>query len=67
MVAKGRFTSPCKHGEASPLAKLTAEQVLAIYDDIRRGVVIAREYGIHYNTVRLIKRGEIWKKMLAAA
>ncbi|TGV15839.1 hypothetical protein EN816_00885 [Mesorhizobium sp. M8A.F.Ca.ET.173.01.1.1] len=49
-------------GERHPLAKLTEDEVRAIYSDDRTPQsVIAREYGVSFVTVSDIKRGRSWK------
>lgn len=47
-------------GEGHSQAKLTAEQVLAIYSDPRKHMDIAEQYGISVPTVSDIKRGHTW-------
>ena len=56
MANKGRA---CR-GEAHHASKLTQVQVVAIRNDDRSFRAIARIYGIAPNTVRRVKRGEIW-------
>ncbi len=56
---KGRQRSP--KGEASPFAKLTGSQVLAIRADPRSKRVVAKEYGVTFTAVQFIRQGRTWK------
>ena len=56
MVIRNR-TCP---GERNGMAKLTAEDALAIARDPRSNAAIGRSYGVDRTTVRNIKRGENW-------
>lgn len=58
-ASKGRMRPP--RGEASPKAKLTAEQVVAIRRDTRTTRAIGRDYGVSNRHVSAIKRGEAWR------
>lgn len=51
MVTKGR------HGKS----KLTEDQVQEIRLDVRRSIIIAKEYGVHRSTINRIKSGIRWK------
>lgn len=59
MVAKNRGA----RGERAGVAKLTAEQVLAIRADPRPDAVIARSYDLSHVTVNGIKRGLHWRHL----
>jgi hypothetical protein len=58
MVAKGRNNSI--NGERNPSAKLTAEQVRAIYLDPRTNRQIAEAYGVTSSLASLIRHRKIW-------
>lgn len=64
MMRKGRHV-PRKnvHGERNPSAKLTDAQVIAIIDDPRPDIHIAKDYGVSNVAIGLIKRGEKWKHL----
>jgi len=60
-VAKGRSAN--QRGERSGLAKLTPEAVLAIMARLDAGETttnVARDFGVHRNTVLAVKTGERW-------
>lgn len=59
MVAKGRQRT--NKGEANGVTKITAAIVLAIREDNRRLVDIAKDYGLAFQHVSEIKRGLVWK------
>lgn len=48
------------HGEKSPAAKLTEDQVRAIRNDTRFQRIIAAEYNVHQMTISDIKRKKSW-------
>jgi hypothetical protein len=52
-------------GERNGFSKLTADEVRAIRRDRRVQVDIARSYGIRQTTVSEIKRGNLWKHLVA--
>ena len=54
-------------GEDSPLAKLTAEKVLAIWEQVasRPASLIAAEFGVNEITVHRIAKGQTWKHLFA--
>lgn len=52
------------NGAARASARMTREQVLAIRQDPRSYHLIAKFYGLHPNTVRRIKKGIIWHRMV---
>jgi hypothetical protein len=54
-------------GEETPAAKLSPEQVRAIFSDTRRQYDIADAYGINQGTVSDIKNRKIWKHLWAVA
>lgn len=60
MYAKGRNVPPRTRGSKHGNAKLTEEQVLSIREDTRKQADIAKEYGIHYSLVSLIKSRRKW-------
>lgn len=64
-VARGR-TAKLK-GEKNPRAKLTNEQVLAIFNDQRPFAEIAAAYEISEGPVGQIKSGKQWKHILGGA
>lgn len=64
MIAKGR--GRWARGDAHGLAKLTAEQAIAIYNDPRTIQEIAADYGIGMTAVGNIKRGETWSHATGA-
>lgn len=41
--------------------KLTETEVLSIYQDLRPNTEIARDFGVHTDTVRCIKIGKTWR------
>jgi len=55
-IDKGRLDS--RNGSNNGNAKLTDDEALAIFDDIRVNTVIAAEYGVSTGTISSIKRGE---------
>lgn len=59
MKAKGRHAST--RGELNGRAKITADDVLAIYVDHRSTREIANQYGVHISNIRLIRRGLAWR------
>ena len=62
-VSKGRHRSaPCR-GANNGRAKLTLEQVGRIRADMRSGLIIAREYGVHRSTVTDIRSGRRWANL----
>jgi len=63
MVAKGR-NKPIS-GERNPSAKLTTEQVRAIYLDPRTNVEIAAAYGVAGSLASLIRRRKVWAEATA--
>lgn len=64
MHAKGRAVSNPNYGEAHHQTKITEEQFFAIRCDPRPSETVGPEYGISGRTVRLIRRGETWKKTM---
>lgn len=66
---KGRKRQPGENinaGELNTRAKLTEEQVRAIFNDPRRGYArrdCAREYGVSVETVKSIQYGHTWKHL----
>lgn len=63
MRAKGRSNDTGPKGERSHLAKLTDEQVREIRASTEGPVAVARRYGIHRDTVRLIRQRKIWNHL----
>jgi hypothetical protein len=63
MVRKGR--NVVLKGEDSANAKLTADAVRAIREDIRFYRLIAIDYGVSETTISLIRRRLIWKHIEA--
>ena len=61
MVAKARHSHGESHG-----AKLKESQVLIIRADRRGSNTVAAEFGVAPKTVRLIRKGEIWRHLLPA-
>lgn len=57
-AAKNRMCAP--KGEASPVAKLTVDQILAIRADQRSTRAIGADYGVSNRHVSAIKRREVW-------
>ena len=55
-IRKGRNA----RGRMVPQAKLTEKQVKAIRLDTRPRKEIAKEYGLHYNTISKIRTGKRW-------
>lgn len=51
-------------GERNGKSKLTAEQVVSIFNDPRSSRDIAKDYGLGKSTVGSIKRGEAWKEAI---
>ncbi len=51
-------------GERHWSSKLTLEQVLDIYNDVREPAVIAAEYSVHKTTVHRIRSGRAWSHVL---
>jgi len=49
-----------QRGNNNSMSKLTVEKILAIRDDDRIQLEIAREYGVSQQTVSDIKRRKIW-------
>ena len=60
MRMKGRAVVPGLSGESHGSAKLSLGDVRNIRLDSRPSLDIAREYGVHYNTIRNIIRGDRW-------
>lgn len=60
MRRKGRARDTGPKGERSPLAKLNEQQVRQIRDSSDGPVAVARQFGIHRDTVRLIRQRKIW-------
>jgi hypothetical protein len=60
MVKKGRGSNGNKRGMDIGSSKLTEEQVLSIYSDNRKNVIIAKEYNVSPNAISSIKRGISW-------
>lgn len=54
-------------GEMHPQAILSAEQVMEIFNDQRKTVVIARDYGVSRGAICSIKRGKNWCHITGAA
>jgi len=52
------------YGERNHNAKLTAEQVRAIFSDTRKQAILAREYGVTDHLIALIKQKKIWRRAL---
>lgn len=66
--AKGRHpwkTNPPQGGESHWKAKLTARQVVAIFNSRRPGFILAEKYGISRAQVCAIKHGRSWSKITA--
>jgi hypothetical protein len=65
MMAKGRHTpnTGCCAGEKNPSAKLTAENVIAIRRDERLPRVIAADFGVSVDTIRLVKKRSNWRSV----
>lgn len=61
MMAKGRMRIIRRYGEAHQQAKLTESQVRKILSDARSRKELSEVYGVHYNTIALIKRREKWR------
>lgn len=47
-------------GERQHLSKLTQSQVLEIFKDARKGVIIASDYGVSAAAISAIKTGKTW-------
>lgn len=64
-TAKGRASSGSKHSQSlqGRVAKLTAEQVLAIRSDSRSNADIALDYGVTKENVGAIKRNQTWRHL----
>jgi HNH endonuclease len=60
MRSKGRARDTGPKGERSHLAKLTEDQVREIRASSLGPVATAQSYGIHRDTVRLIRQRKIW-------
>lgn len=63
MMAKGRYNRnrPTMRGPGNPAAKFTLDQAQAIRRRIENGelqTAIAREFGVHYSTIRRICKWE---------
>lgn len=54
-------------GERCGSAKLTASQVLEIYNSKERGRDLARHYGVAEQTICSIRKGHNWKHLTGAA
>jgi len=65
MMLKGRHVSAPPTGESSPFAKLTNNQVLSIRASDKKRNELAKEYGVHHNTIANIKLGRKWRHLLA--
>jgi hypothetical protein len=65
MADKGRST----HGESNPCARLTGAQVLEIRRKYQPFIYtqndLAREYGVHRETIYLLLAGKTWKRILS--
>lgn len=59
MDAKGRRV--IARGERRPAAKLTASKVEVILADNRRYADIAKDYGVHRDTIARVKRRVYWQ------
>lgn len=53
------------HGEGNPAAKLTEEDVIKIRQDSRALGALAKEYNVSKTTICDIRKGRIWKHLLA--
>jgi len=60
-IAEGTNHTNAQSGERNKMARLTAEQVLAIRADPRSGSAISRDYGIAQGTVSNIKLRQRWR------
>lgn len=66
MLAKGRYSGGSRPGENSPLAKLTAEDVIRIRRDFRfhgGGRKAAREFGVSAALISRIMLRQGWKHL----
>lgn len=62
---KGRQSlAPKNVGENHPKSILTEEQVIKIRKDQRKHAELSKAYGVHYQTICNIKRGNTWKHLL---
>lgn len=64
---KGRLPENFKRGSASPSAKLTEAQVIAIYDAVHRGEstkALALKYGTTHQRVSAIRYRQTWRDLL---
>jgi hypothetical protein len=55
------FIPPCKRGEKAFAAKLTENQVLAIYSSKERGVDLASKHGVTPSMISRIRCGRAWR------
>lgn len=60
-MRRGRHRVPC--GSDQPAAKLTDDQVRAIFADPRPNSAIARTFGVSRPAVSLIKNGHTWRHL----
>jgi len=65
MVSKGRNSLKRMTGEAHGMAKLTEADVVAIRNDQRNRRVLAKEYGVHPNTIYNVRQRIKWKSVAA--
>lgn len=55
------FIPPCKRGEKAFVAKLTENQVLAIYSSNESGVDLASRFGVTPSMISRIRCGHAWR------
>jgi hypothetical protein len=68
MDAKGRRRKgEPRRGEKSNNAKLTAEQALTIFRSTASGQVLAKQFGVSLNAIRLIRIGKNWAHVTGGA
>lgn len=63
MVAKGRGALGVKHGELSPLAKLTERDVRDIRQSALPGAAVAESYGVSEGAISSVRRGKSWSHL----
>ncbi len=62
MVARGQhIPPPLRQGERSGRARVTNEQARYIRESNRRGVDLAKEFGVAQTTISAIRNGQNWK------
>jgi hypothetical protein len=64
-MTKGRHKNNTPKGEKHWWAKLSRQQAIEIYNATGSQHKIAKEYGITQSTVSAIKKGTIWKGLMA--